>query len=453
MVEDNGKDESVEKPTDAFCNLKEVAEGNISKGPGNVNLEYEHSAINVHRSLNDDQVKVIKPFEYLRTSCRGLLKFFYCERWRFNVHGKIMFVDEKDIKSMLGIKRNCDTALERELGLEIEHGMIVLPKIRERLIAIDSYGKEFIMKYVLFIVGKFLSPLTKSLQIRELNWSKFVLNSIVISVRKWNRENKGSITDLRDIGVFRGENIPIVDVEELGMDVHLDGVHKRLDLLDQNMKQLRGGLEGVREEVACIGKSVKAANRSVTEVKDELRDIRDDIREDERIRQKNSDIQYENKDKFGSGNRDVNDETGAASNKMVEWKIENKEAKETSNEYYLLKWKHVNGKGGQEERLREPREVINCFACMLLSRARQGNVFKGKTHIQIFNQFLTVEKYGGNVASCEKVHSISHRNDVDICLFLDASNFSRDCILKGWNGPFYLATLFRAHDNISFYLQ
>ncbi|KAI5667166.1 hypothetical protein M9H77_17019 [Catharanthus roseus] len=143
---------------------------------------------------------------------------FDCKRWCLNIHEKIVFVDEKEVESVLGIKSvtvdiieslvkgNCDSALERELGLEIEHGMIVLLKIRERLIVMDSYEKEFIMKYVLFIMGKFLSPLMKSSvrksmlsllssieRIRELNWSKFVLDSIVIGVRKWNKENKASV--------------------------------------------------------------------------------------------------------------------------------------------------------------------------------------------------------------------------------------------------------------------
>ncbi|KAI5667167.1 hypothetical protein M9H77_17020 [Catharanthus roseus] len=59
------------------------------------------------------------------------------------------------------------------------------------------------------------------------------------------------------------------------------------------MKELQRGLEGVREEITCIGKSVEGTNRSVMEVvinmmtmlkkgqEDELRDNRDDIREEE----------------------------------------------------------------------------------------------------------------------------------------------------------------------------
>ncbi|KAI5663420.1 hypothetical protein M9H77_22743 [Catharanthus roseus] len=617
MVEDNGEDEYVRKPIDTFCNRKEVVEeGVVSKGPDNINLEHEHSAINTLLKrdtsfMNDEQAKMIKPFEISKDTVSWVVNNFDCERWSLNLHGKIVSIDEKDVENVLGIKSgvmdiiealvkgNCDSALARKVGLEIEHGLIALPKIRERLMAIDSYEKEFIMKYVLFIVGKFLSPLTKSSvrrsmlsllssikQIRELNWSKFVLDSIVIGLKKRNRENKASIlymehfytigermlseisrnqtrvlnwdenrvlsrvTALQSIGHFRGEDVPIVDVKKLGVDIHLEGVYKRIDLLDQNMKELRGGLEGVREEVTHIGKSVKASNRSVMEVvrKMKLRDIRDDIRGKEERSQKNSDVQCENKDRFCFGDStkwneeddqlggDVNDEIRVAGNKMAEWKIANEKEKESPNEEYVRSdneyndmeidkdglRKHVNGKEGQGERLREPRDnhiadivsrikcslfrslkprgwvgVINYFACMLLSRARQvengkdisnwylpswlqGNLLKRKIHIHIFNQFLTSEKYEGNVASCEKhkivifdsdwmlilirakgdmvnevVHSISHQNDIAIRLLLDESNLARDLILKafGYNisGPFDLAALFRAQANLSFY--
>ncbi|KAI5667861.1 hypothetical protein M9H77_17714 [Catharanthus roseus] len=189
-------------------------------------------------------------------------------------------------------------------------------------------------------IHRLLNDEQVKLRIRELNWSKFVLDSIVIGMRKQNKMNEASmmvlsrIIALRGIGLFRGEDEPIVDVEELGMDVCLEEVHKRLDLLYQNMKELRGGLEDVREEVTCIGKSVEAANRSVMEVEDELRDIWDDIREKEgrRFCSGNNTTWNEEDDQLGG---DVNDDIGVAGNKMVECKIQNEEKKETTNEKFV----------------------------------------------------------------------------------------------------------------------
>ncbi|KAI5671514.1 hypothetical protein M9H77_11878 [Catharanthus roseus] len=189
--------------------------------------------------------------------------------------------------------------------------MIALLKITERLIVMDK-------------------------RIRELNWSKFVLDSIVTGVRKQKFENKASVigvlswvTTFRGIVLSRGEDVPIVDVEELGVDVHLEGVHKRLDLLDQNMKELREGLEAVREEVTYIGKSMEATNRSKG-WEDELRDIREE--EGRRFYFGNSRKWNEEDDELGG---DVNDEIGVVANKRAEWKTENEEEKETPNEEYV----------------------------------------------------------------------------------------------------------------------
>ncbi|KAI5669603.1 hypothetical protein M9H77_19456 [Catharanthus roseus] len=379
MVEDNREDESVRKPADTFCNWKEVVEEDINKGPDNVNLEHEHSAHHqsdqrqgmdngrwafllffyflcyalydnrctittikeIQHSLNDEQVKVVKELGF-----RELVKVKLFEipkdivSWCLNIHRKIVFVNEKDMESVLGInsgnvdiiealvKQNCDSELERELGLEIEHGMIV-KRNRENKVSLIRCMYVLAILYMkhFYPVGERILLETFRNLTRVLNWNKNRLLSRVIA--------------LQGIGPFRGKDVPIVDVEELCMDVCLEGVHKRLDLLDQNMKQLRGGLEGVLEEVPCIGESVEVANRSVMELvmnmitllkkgqEDKLRDIRDDIREEEGRRQKN---QIFNDDQLGG---DVNDEIGVVGNKMAEWEIKNEEEKETRNKEFV----------------------------------------------------------------------------------------------------------------------
>ncbi|KAI5677870.1 hypothetical protein M9H77_08820 [Catharanthus roseus] len=407
------------KPSESRQMISEkVVEEDVSKGLENVNREHDHSAINVY-------------FPNGR-----------CEINCLNVQGKIVFVDEKDVESMLGIKSgtmdiiealvkgNIDSALERELGLEIEHPIIALPKVRKRLIVMDSYGKEFIMKYVLFIVGQFLSPLMKysvrrsmlkllsNIERRELNWSKFFLVSVVISVRKQNKENKASfIGCVYILGMlYMGHFYPVREKMLPKMSRNLTrvlnwdknsvlswGIHKRLNLSDQNMKQLRGGLEGVREEVACMGRSVEAANRSVMEVvmnvmimlkkgqEDQLRNIREDIRKEEGRIQINSYIRCENKDRFGSGNStkwneedeqfgDVNDELG-----VEEKDTPNEENVGINNEYNDMKIDN-DGFSDENDKLSEG-EIVRFSKGFLLvpsTSSEQGDAvhpFRWGSHI------------------------------------------------------------------------
>ncbi|KAI5657394.1 hypothetical protein M9H77_26187 [Catharanthus roseus] len=118
MVEDNGEDGSIRKPADTFCNRKEVVEEDVGKGPDNA--LYDNCCMitaikEIHRSLNDEQVNAvkefgfgelvkIKPFEISKDIVPWVVNNFDCERWCLNVHGKIVFVDEKGMESMLGIK-------------------------------------------------------------------------------------------------------------------------------------------------------------------------------------------------------------------------------------------------------------------------------------------------------------------------------------------------------------
>ncbi|KAI5682261.1 hypothetical protein M9H77_03489 [Catharanthus roseus] len=296
----------------------------------------------IHRSVNDEQVKVVKdlwfwelvkfkPFEILKDIVSWAINNFDCERHCLHVHGKMMFVDEKEMESVLGIKSgtidiiealvkgNCDSALERELDFEIKK------RNRENKASVIGYMYMLAILYMecFYPVGKRLLPETSRNLTRVLNWDK---NRVLSRVKT-----------LQGIGLFRGEDVPIVDIKELDVDDHLEGVHKRLDLLDQNMKELQGALE----EVICICKSVETANRSVMEVamnmmtmlkkdqEDELRDNRDDTREEEGRRQENSYMHY---DELGG---DVNDEIGVAGDKMPGYKIENELEKENPIEKYI----------------------------------------------------------------------------------------------------------------------
>ncbi|KAI5668729.1 hypothetical protein M9H77_18582 [Catharanthus roseus] len=384
MVEDDGEAESIGKLVDTFCTRKEIVEEDVTKGHDEVNFKHENSAINapskrskmgnrqrkvpktqktkvkgyveyigtffiffsdlasmvhvlfswvgfnlqalynncctittikgIHRSLNDEQVKVVKELGF-----GELVKIKPFEIPEDIVLTILTVNDDEEVESVLRIKSdtidiiealvkgNYDSELEREFDFEIEHGMI--PKWnRENKASVVGCVYILYMECFYLFGERMLLETSRNLT-RVLNWDKSrVLNRVIA---------------LRGIGLFRGEDISIIDIEELGVDVRLEGVHKRLDLLDQNIKELRGCSEGVRKEVTCIGKSVEAAIRSIMKVvmkiitmlKEGLEDkLRDDIREEERRRQK----------KFSY-----------AFNKMAGWKIENEQEKETPIEEYV----------------------------------------------------------------------------------------------------------------------
>ncbi|KAI5669300.1 hypothetical protein M9H77_19153 [Catharanthus roseus] len=455
MVEENGEDESIGKSADAICSRKEVVEEDVSKGPDEVNLEHEHSAINApskRSKIGNGQRKVPK-------TPHAKVKGYVANNGAFVVK-RIFF----RIQLALYDNRSTITAIEEihyswndeqvKVIKELEFGELVNIKPFEIPKDIVSWGAELVKVC-----------------------SGFYCNG----VRKRNKENKASV---------------------IGCVYVLTGVHKRLDLLDQDMEELRGDLEGVWEEVKCISKSVEAANRSVMEVEDELRDNRDNIRKEEGRRQENSYMHCENEGRFCFGNSakwneeddqlggDVNDEIGVAGNKIPGWKIENEQDKETLIEEYVGSYNQYNDmkidndcfsdgddklSGGEisgegvltaHENDRKQAVVTEAETYKWKGRMRRmaervpevyvtrSNESQTKKTTQVVHRFIPIEEcmtrvqqpnahdssgyvtcFIKNLEQSRKaspVHSNSHRNDIDIRLFLEEINLARDCILKAF---------------------
>lgn len=90
-----------------------------------------------------------------------------------NVHDRIVRLEEKYMERILGLKAGTidigsmimhgysNEGLEKELGLVVKDRMIEIVDLRHDLSIMESVGHDFIMKFVLYMVGKFFSPMMK----------------------------------------------------------------------------------------------------------------------------------------------------------------------------------------------------------------------------------------------------------------------------------------------------
>lgn len=106
------------------------------------------------------------PYELLS----WLIDRFDCDKRCLRVHNRDVEIREEDVKITLGLKREninissllvkgeIDKKLESDLNLVVENRMISLSELKMDMLAGESLGYEFKVKFVMFVAGYFLSP-------------------------------------------------------------------------------------------------------------------------------------------------------------------------------------------------------------------------------------------------------------------------------------------------------
>lgn len=86
------------------------------------------------------------------------------ERKCLKIHGKNVSITEEDVHRMFGVdistllvRVKADLELEENLNIPIVDKMIDIVLLKKRLLSIDSVDLEFIVKFILYAVGKVLS--------------------------------------------------------------------------------------------------------------------------------------------------------------------------------------------------------------------------------------------------------------------------------------------------------
>ncbi|KAI5663188.1 hypothetical protein M9H77_22511 [Catharanthus roseus] len=157
----------------------------------------------------------VKGFEIRKDMSSWVVDRFESESNVLEVHVNTVNVTKKDVERILGVKSgtidigeflvkgNCEPEIEMELNLQLEEGMIGLANLCEMLLSMGSSDQEFKVKVMLYMIGKFLSPMIKASvrrswlgliksmeKIRELKWEKFIIDSQAIGIRKRKKLNK-----------------------------------------------------------------------------------------------------------------------------------------------------------------------------------------------------------------------------------------------------------------------
>ncbi|KAI5681926.1 hypothetical protein M9H77_03154 [Catharanthus roseus] len=199
-----------------------------------------HAMTDLISQLNKSQLEAVRDIGFgdlLKIKCFNspyellswLIDRFDYDRRCLRVHNRDIEIREEDIERILGLKRGninissllvkgeIDNKLESDLNLVVKNRMISLSELKTNMLADESSSSEFKMRFVMFVMGHFLSPtihsslkrswlplLRKVEKVKYFNLCKYVLEDLVLHIKRTQTCARGSLVYLERFSPVRG---------------------------------------------------------------------------------------------------------------------------------------------------------------------------------------------------------------------------------------------------------
>lgn len=104
------------------------------------------------------------------------------------------------------VKGEMDKEIENELNVIVQRKMIPFVLLKESLLSMKTSGKEFKVKFTMYVMGKFFNPtmhysskrswvpvLRNVDAVKDMNWPKYGVHELIAGIRKTVMEKQSSV--------------------------------------------------------------------------------------------------------------------------------------------------------------------------------------------------------------------------------------------------------------------